>query len=282
MLVDSHCHLTHERYEGEVGPVLERAGRESVGAVVAVASNLDDAGRVRALLDSSPTSSRPAPGTPLLLGTAGVHPHEASGAGDGVRGRLEEALGAHPLVVAVGECGLDFHYDFSPRDVQRRIFGLQLQVAGERGLPVVVHCREAEADMIPIVREAGAAGVVGVLHCFPGDLALLDAALESGWLVSFTGLVTFPSWDGLDAVRSVPGDRYMLETDGPYMAPVPHRGKRNEPGFVTWIRDRVAEIRGEEPEEVARRTTRTARRFFGFAGVDEDRGSGTRARAAEG
>ena len=260
MLVDSHCHLTHERYEGDLSGVLERAREGAVGSVVVIASDLDDAVRVRDLLDTGPR-------TPTLVGTAGVHPHQAGSAGSDLRPRLEEALDAHPRVVAVGECGLDFHYDFSPRDVQRRVFELQLQVAGDRGLPAVVHCREAEEEMIPLVREAGAAGVTGVLHCFPGHLPLLEAAMEAGWLVSFTGLVTFPSWDGTESVRAVPGDRYMLETDGPYMAPVPHRGKRNEPAWVPRIRDRVAELRGEDPDAVARDTTGNARRFFGLAEI---------------
>ena len=260
MLVDSHCHLTHERYRGEVPGVLERAREAGVGSVVVIASDLDDAARVRGLLDTGPR-------TPILVGTAGVHPHQAGEAGPDLRPRLEEALDAHPRIVAVGECGLDFHYDLSPRNVQRRAFELQLEVAGDRGLPAVVHCREAEEEMIPLVREAGAAGVTGVLHCFPGHLPLLETAMESGWLVSFTGLVTFPSWDGAESVRGVPRDRYMLETDGPYMAPVPHRGKRNEPAFVPRIRDRVAELRGEDPKEVARDTTGNAQRFFGLAGL---------------
>jgi TatD DNase family protein len=265
MLVDSHCHLTHERYGDEVREILARAARAGVEAVVAVASHLEDAAAVRALLANGGER-------PLLRGTAGVHPHHAATAGDDLPDRLEQALDAHPGVAAVGECGLDFHYDFSPREVQRRVFELQLRVAGDRDLPVVVHCREAEAAMAPLVREAGEAGVRGVLHCFPGDLSLLETAMEAGWLVSFTGLVTFPSFRGEEAVRIVPGDRYMLETDGPYMAPVPHRGKRNEPAFVPHVRDRVAELRGETPSEVARRSTRTARRLFRLPEPDPSAG----------
>jgi TatD DNase family protein len=264
MLVDTHCHLTHDRYDRDRASVLRRAREAGVGAVVTIASHLEDAAAVQTLLDSPDAASfATSPGTGLF-GTAGVHPHHASGAGPDLRARLEAFLDAHPRVVAVGECGLDFHYDHSPRDVQRKVFELHLQVAAERGLPAVVHCREAEDEMIPMVRESGAAGMRGVLHCFPGHRELLEAALESGWLVSFTGLVTFPAWNGSESVRAVPTDRYMLETDGPYMAPVPHRGKRNEPAFVPWIRDRVAELRGESGDEVARRSTQTAMRFFGL------------------
>jgi TatD DNase family protein len=264
MLVDTHCHLTHERYDGDRASVLSRAREAGVGNVVSIASHLEDAAAIRALMDASDASVPETFTATALFGTAGIHPHHAASAGEDLRSRLEDALDSDPRVVAVGECGLDFHYDLSPRDVQRRVFELQLRVAGDRGLPAVVHCREAEEEMIPIVKEAGSGGVTGVLHCFPGHRALLDAALESGWLVSFTGLVTFPKWGGTESVHAVPADRYMLETDGPFMAPVPHRGKRNEPAFVPWIRDRVAELRGEPAAEVARRTTETALRFFGL------------------
>lgn len=258
MLVDSHCHLTHERYAGEVDEVLGRAVEAGVEAVVVVASDLEDSARVRDLLGREPASP-----SPRLVGTAGIHPHAAGEAPADFLERLDEALDAGSSIVAVGECGLDYHYDFSPRPAQRKLFEAQLGVAEERGLPAVVHCREAEADMVGFVRDAGQAGIRGVLHCFPGDMTLLEAAVEAGWMVSFTGLVTFPSWDGAAAVTGVPEDRYMLETDGPYMAPVPRRGKRNEPSLVPYIRDRVAELRHEPAEKVARDTTRNARRFFG-------------------
>jgi TatD DNase family protein len=262
VLVDTHCHLTDRRYAEDLSDTLERAKAGAVGAVIAVASDLDDAKRVRGLLDGGPTS--PASTRPLLFGTAGVHPHQSAPAHDGLRERLLEALRADSRVVAVGECGLDYHYDFSPKDRQRKVFDLQIEVAGEVGLPLVVHCREAELDMAGAVRAAGNAGVRGVLHCFPGDLALLETALEAGWMVSFTGIVTFPSFQGDEAVRTVPRGRYMLETDGPYLAPVPHRGKRNEPAFLGAVRDCVAELRGESPAQVEADALETARRFFGL------------------
>jgi TatD DNase family protein len=283
MLIDTHCHLTHERYDADRTEVLLRARAAGVVEVVSVASDLDDATAVQELADrlrkgaegrttaegatgedrGSGTSGEAVPPA-RVWGTAGVHPHEAAGAPRDLRARLEAFLDEHPGVVAVGECGLDYHYDLSPRPVQRGVFRLQIEVAEARGLPLVVHCREAEADMAPIVRAAGEAGVRGVLHCFPGDLDLLETALEAGWFVSFTGLVTFPSWEGAEAVRRVEKDRFMLETDGPYMAPVPHRGKRNEPAWIPRIRDRVAELRGERPQEVERATTDSARRLFGL------------------
>ncbi len=263
MLIDTHCHLTHERFDEDRDQVLATAGEAGVGAVLTVASELDDAEGIADLLEERhPGGGSERGGGVELFGTAGVHPHEAAKAPANLRVRLQEALDRHPRVVAVGECGLDYHYDFSPRPVQRRVFATHLEVAGERDLPAVVHCREAEEEMLPIVREAGVAGIRGVLHCFPGHMALLEAAMEAGWCVSFTGNVTFKSFDGVAAVRAVPADRYFLETDGPYMAPIPHRGKRNEPRFVPLIRDRIAAFRDEPPEVVEADTTTTARAFF--------------------
>lgn len=264
MLLDTHCHLTHDRYDEDVCEVLVRSGESGVDGVVAIASSLTDAEDVRRLLERSESSSCE---RPLLWGTAGVHPHHARHVERTFARRLDEALSAHPRIVAVGECGLDFHYDFSPREVQRRVFQAQIELAQDRSLPVVVHCRDAEAEMKSFVEEAGEAGVRGVLHCFPGDLDLLDVALDAGWFVSFTGIVTFSSFEGEESVRRVPAGRYMLETDGPYLAPVPYRGKRNEPAFVTVVRDRVAELRGESPDVVTNDSTRAARNFFGLKGV---------------
>jgi TatD DNase family protein len=272
VLVDTHCHLTDRRYAEDLPDILTRAKAAGVTAVIAVASDLDDAVRVRGLFDVRSASSAPAPSGspgsgskgPLLFGTAGVHPHQSAAAPDDLREQLLEALRGDSRLVAVGECGLDYHYDFSPKDRQRKVFDLQIETAREAQLPLVVHCREAEADMRDAVRAAGSAGVRGVLHCFLGDLALLESALDAGWMVSFTGIVTFPSFEGAEAVRTVPPDRYMLETDGPYLAPVPHRGKRNEPAMVAAVRDRVAELRGEDPALVEADALDTARRFFGL------------------
>jgi TatD DNase family protein len=264
-LVDSHCHLTHQRFDEDRSEVLRRAADAGVDCVVSIASDLDDAERIASELVGMRGGVR-------VFGTAGVHPHDVGGLPDPERepgaardvlDRLR-ALVARPGVVAVGECGLDFHYDFAPRDAQRRWFDAQLRLAGEAARPVVVHCREAEADMIPRVMEAGEAGVRGVLHCFPGDLELLEAAMDAGWCVSFTGNVTFRRFDGSRAVQEVPAGRYFLETDGPYLAPVPHRGKRNEPAFVALVRDRVAELRGVAPAKVEAETTRAVVEFFGL------------------
>lgn len=256
-LVDSHCHLTHDRFAGGVEAVLERALAAGVVEVVSVASTVEDAQGAREIARGSQDGSFA--GARVHF-TAGTHPHEAAGA-RAEDDRLDDLL-ADPACVAVGECGLDFHYDLAPREVQARVFDAHLLRAEATGLPVVVHCRDAEAAMAPRVREAGEAGVTGVLHCFPGDLSLLETAMEAGWAVSFTGLVSFRNFRGQEAVRQVLPGRYFLETDGPYMAPVPHRGKRNEPAFVPHVAEAVARIRGEAPARVARETTRAARTFF--------------------
>lgn len=255
MLVDTHCHLTSDAFDTDRAVVLERAHAAGVQGVILIASDLEDSARAGAILTDPPSAA------PRLFTTAGIHPHQAGQAESAGEARLRELL-AQPGVVAVGECGLDFHYDFAPRDVQSRWFERQLRLAGDVDLPVVVHCREAEAEMIPWVREAGAAGIRGVLHCYPGDLSLLETALEAGWSVSFTGMVTFRNFQGKEAVRTVPAGRYFLETDGPYLSPVPHRGKRNEPAHLPLIRDRVAELRNESPTKVAADTTVAAREFF--------------------
>jgi TatD DNase family protein len=164
------------------------------------------------------------------------------------------------VVVAVGEVGLDYHYDLSPRDVQRAVFETQLELAVRHELPVVVHSRSADDDMIEIIRDTDA---TVVLHSFSSGPKLLAVGLDRDAYVSFSGMVTFKSWKDLDAVRAVPANRILVETDSPYLAPVPHRGKRNEPAYVVHVAERVAEIRGVSFEQIARETTQNAIRCFG-------------------
>lgn len=253
MLFESHCHLTDRRFDADRTETIERARAAGVGGIVSIASSVADAERVAALIRAHRD----------LWGTAGVHPHEAGRArADDVR-RVGELLDAEPRLVAIGETGLDYHYDFCPRDRQRELFRAHARLAVETGLPLVVHSRSADDDTSALIAEfRGAAR--GVLHCFTGAMGLLEDALDAGWHVSFTGLVTFGNFDGRDALRAVPSDRLMIETDSPYLAPAPHRGRRNEPAYLARVRDAVADVRGESPEEVERRTARTALRFFGL------------------
>jgi TatD DNase family protein len=252
ILFDSHCHLTSDAFSDDLEAVLARAHDAGVTGLTCIASTPRDAGNALAL-------ARRHGG---IWCTAGIHPHEAAAVGPG---GLEEvrALLAEPEVVAVGECGLDFHYDFAPRERQLELFRGQVELAGDTGLPLVVHSREADAEMTAELR-AGAGELPGVLHCFTGGDDLLETALDAGWYVSFTGMITFRRFDAAERVRRVPADRLMVETDSPYLAPVPHRGQRNEPAHVVATLEKMAEMRGVTPLELAEVTTANARRFYGL------------------
>lgn len=257
MLVDSHCHLTDGRFEADRQDVLHRARTAGVERILAVASDRADAVAVARLLDEAEGLAD----VPRLWGTAGIHPHEAGSAGDGDLGAVRELIRTHPRMVAVGETGLDFHYDHSPRAIQETLFHGHMALAEELGLPVVVHSRSADEATARILLEWGTR-VRGVLHCFTGGRDLLDTALDLGWMVSFTGVITFKTYDAQDLVRAVPGPRLMVETDAPYLAPVPHRGHRNEPAFVGRVAEALATIRAEDPDAVMGYTSENAVRFF--------------------
>lgn len=252
MFFDSHCHLTDPAFDDDRDEVLARAREAGVVRMVAVASNPGDtlAGMELARRDTG------------IRTTAGVHPHEAGSATPEVLSRVRALLDEEE-VVAVGECGLDFFYDNAPRDVQRRVFEAHVGFAADTGLPLVIHSRSADEDMEALIRDLPP-GVTGVLHCFTGSDRLLEAALEAGLHVSFTGIVTFGSFAGAHQVRAVPTDRLMVETDSPYLAPVPWRGKRNEPAWVRHVAEAVARLRDESLDELAAHTTANALRFYGL------------------
>ena len=193
--------------------------------------------------------------------TTGAHPHEAS-AFDLSRDMplIRDALARG--AVAIGECGLDYHYDNSPREVQRAVFEAQISLAAETGKPLVVHTRDAEDDTRAMIESAGR-GVRGVLHCYTGSLVLAEAALALGWYISFSGIVTFKAWKNDEVVRVVPADRILAESDSPYLAPVPNRGKTNEPAWVSHTVGRLAEVRGVTAAEMGIASIRNAREFFG-------------------
>jgi TatD DNase family protein len=254
---DSHAHLADPAFAGEADAVVERARQTGAAGIVCIGESLAAAARAREVASRHPG---------FVAFTAGVHPHDANqfdAARDLAGIREEVALGA----VAVGECGLDYRYDHSPRDRQRAAFGAQLALAGELGRPVVVHTREAEDDTRAMVVEAGRAGVRGVLHCYTGSHALAEAALQVGWYVSFSGIVTFKRWDDDALLRLVPDERLLAESDAPYLAPVPHRGRRNEPAWVSFTVARLAAARGRETADVGTLVTANARRFFGLPGA---------------
>lgn len=249
-MIDSHAHLTDDRFAGEVDAVVARARDAGVEAVVTVATDLPDA---RAALDIAERH-------PAVFATAGIHPHGAHAATANALAELRD-LAAHDGIVAIGETGLDYHYDFSPREAQRAAFAAQLRLGAELDMPVIVHAREADEDLAAMIAEHGR-DVRGVLHSFSSGPELLALALELGWYASFAGMITFRSWRNDDAVRLVPGDRLLVETDSPYLTPTPHRGERNEPRHVRLVAARAAALRGEPLDELAADTTRNARHFY--------------------
>jgi TatD DNase family protein len=248
LLIDTHCHLGDARFDPDRPAVVERARAAGVGHIVIAAESCPTAERAVELARALGLSA-----------TSGVHPHAASTWDAETAARIAAILD-EPCVVAVGETGLDYHYDHSPRDAQRRAFAAQLALGARRGLPVVIHARAADEDMAAMLRDAGA---TLVLHSFSSGPAVLAAALERNAYVSFSGMVTFRSWIDVEAVTAVPDDRLLLETDAPALAPVPHRGRRNEPAFLRHVAERVAALRGVPSERLAVTTTANAARCFG-------------------
>ena len=250
-MFDSHCHLTDGRFDDDRAAVVARARQTGVTRIVTIASDLED-GHAAADLAAAYDD---------MWSTVGVHPHEVSQAGEDDLEGLRELATSRPEVVAIGETGLDFFYDHSPRDLQRKWFQDQLELAHELDLPLVIHSREAEDDTIAVIRNAPPSTRM-VLHCFTGSMRLLEAGLAAGCYVSFSGIVSFAKFDAHEAVRVVPGDRILAETDSPYLAPVPHRGKRNEPAFVAQVVEAMAHIRDEKVEAMTESTTANATRFY--------------------
>jgi len=250
VLVDTHCHLGDPAFAGDVGEVLRRAGAAGVGHVVAIGESPEAAAQAIALAESNPQVSA----------TAGIHPHHADRWDAAAAGWLARQL-AGELVVAAGEMGLDYHYDNAPRDRQRAAFEAQLALAARAGKPSVIHAREADDDVAAILRNQPDA--VAVLHSFSSGAALLEAGLALGHYFSFSGMITFKSWRRDEAITRVPRERLLVETDAPYLAPVPYRGKRNEPAYVVEVARQLARVLGMSDEEVMRVTTENAIRVFG-------------------
>lgn len=253
--IDSHVHLADPAFDDDRDAVIDRARGAGARALVCIGESLAAAERAAILAAAHPG---------FVFFTAGVHPHDAAGF-DPIADppRLREFLSRG--AVAVGECGLDYHYDHSPRELQRRAFAAQLSIAAETARGVVVHTREAVDDTIAMVREAGRAGIIGVLHCFSGPATLAEVAIEAGWYLSFSGIVTFRKWDDDALLRLPPDDRVLVETDAPYLAPVPHRGKRNEPAYTAITLERVARARGVAVDVLGELTAANAARFFRLA-----------------
>jgi TatD DNase family protein len=264
--LDSHCHVTADEFTEDRQAVVERALEAGVEALVAIGSGYGVARNQRALALAD--------AEPRIFATVGVHPHEAKELDDAGREQLAGWL-AHPRVVGVGECGLDYHYMQSPREVQRSVFAEQLGWARERDLPVSLHVRgddpDAFEEVLEIWNAEGDGRLEGVLHCYTGSLDFARRALDVGLYVSFSGILTFRRDRGLrDVARGLPLDRLLVETDAPLLSPEGFRGKRNEPARVALVGRSLAEVQGRPIEEVARVTTANARKLFRLppAGAD--------------
>lgn len=248
--VDSHAHLDSPRFEGELSQVVNRAGEAGVKAIVTIGTDRKSSLRSVEIADAFSQ----------VYAAVGVHPHEAGSFSPQVETDLEGLI-KEEKVVAIGEIGLDYHYDHSPRPVQRTVFRKQLELAERHSLPVVVHCREATGDVIEILREKKPGKVI--IHCFSGDRDLLDFAIEADCYVSVAGPVTFNrAGQLLEAIPRIPGNRLLIETDCPYLAPVPYRGKRNEPAYVREVAGAVASLLGFTAEDIGRTSGRNLERIL--------------------
>ena len=252
MLIDSHAHLDDSRFNDDREAVLQRAWDAGVRKILTIGNGggPDEMGCGVPIAESHD----------WIYTSAGIHPHDASKVEERHYGVMEQLAGHH-RVLAIGETGLDYYYDNSPRDIQREVFRRQLALAKERDLPVIIHTRDADEDTIALIKmEMPSRGVV---HCFTSGNKLADFVLDIGFYISFSGIVTFPKAEALvEIARRVSGDRILVETDCPYLAPIPHRGKRNEPGFVGHTARYIAEIRGIPPDEFATQTSANFDRLF--------------------
>ena len=254
MLVDSHCHLDYYKEEdGERDAVVARAHAAGVVTMVTIGTRISEFERVRAIAERYDD----------VYCTVGIHPHEAASEPETSVDRLVH-LTTHPKVIGIGETGLDFYYDHSPRDRQTEVFRTHIAAAREAGLPLIVHSRNADAETAALLEEGAASGSLrGLIHCFSTTRELSGRAIKIGFLISLSGILTFKNAAELrEIAREIPTEQLLVETDAPYLAPVPHRGKRNEPAFVAHTASYLAELRGMAPAELAAATTTNFFRLF--------------------
>lgn len=259
-LIDTHCHLDMEVYAVDLEAVIAAAAHHGVTRIITI--GIDEASSVKAMELSSRHAN--------VFATVGIHPHDALQATPEAYERLRRLAG-HERVVGYGEIGLDYVKNYAPREVQLRVFAEQLTLARAVDLPVVIHDREAHADTLRLLRTAGPFTRQGVMHCFSGDVALAEEVLDLGFLISIPGVATFTNAQSLrEVIKRVPLEHLLLETDGPFLAPVPYRGKRNEPKYILYTAQLVAELKNISLEEVARVTTANAIRLFNLPETSHD------------
>ena len=253
-IIDSHCHLADPKLSPEADAVIERARQAGVATIVSVGAI--------GTIETDRLTVEIAEKHPNVFAAIGVHPHDANSA-DPARIAAVRGLARSRKVVAIGESGLDFFYMHSPAGAQEASMRRHLELAGEVGLPIVIHCRDAETKLVEIIGESGMPAAGGVIHCFTGDVAAAREFVRLGFHISFSGILTFRTAGALrEAAREVPEDRLMVETDAPFLAPEPYRGKRNEPAFVVKTLEKLAELRGVEPARMASLTAANTRRLF--------------------
>jgi len=247
-LIDTHAHIYYDEYSHRMDDVIQSANDNGVEKIISIGVDLKSSEKCLKLAEKYEA----------VYATCGIHPHEADKASRRYLYELEEFY-KHPKVLAVGEIGLDYHYDFSERKIQRKIYHEQLEMANSLNLPAVVHCRESDDDILAGIQESGHS--LGVIHCFASDLDFAEKILDTGFHLSFTGLITFVK-ELEEVIVKVPLEKMMVETDSPYLSPKPHRGKKNEPAYVLHVAEKIAELKKISLEEVAQCTTNTALGLF--------------------
>jgi TatD DNase family protein len=270
LLVDSHAHLDSPRYDADRDELLQRAWQQGVRTVLSIGIGDGPDTMQQALELSQRYAGKPE--IPRILATAGIHPHEAQLADEAALQKLDGLL-ANPDVLAVGEIGLDYYYDHSPREQQKQAFAQQMEIAAARRRPIIIHCRPSDGstnawdDTLTMIENKWmGTNLGGILHCFTGEWEHARRALDGGFLISFAGNITFPKAESIRQVAAkVPLDRMLIETDAPFLAPLPHRGKRNEPAWVGRVADKLGEVCGVPAELVASSTANNFFRFFGVA-----------------
>jgi TatD DNase family protein len=264
-VIDSHCHIAGEEFAGDLTSVAARAHDAGVDTALCILESEEESevARVAAVRSAWPG----------IRFATGIHPHHAGKYASAAGGGVEVVRSAVAAVsaCAIGEIGLDYHYDFSPRDIQQEMFRAQIRLARELALPIVIHTREATADTFRIIRDEGGAAVRGVFHCFTGDVEMAREALDLDFYLSYAGIVTFPkAGDIREAARITPADRILSETDSPYLAPTPYRGKRNEPAFVVRVVETLAELHRLPVDGMAARIAENFSRLFGPSRIGQD------------
>lgn len=258
MLIDNHAHLEMEEFKEDLEEVIKRASDASVEYIISAGSDIDSC---RKTVELSKKFG-------LIYSAVGIHPHEAKSVSTDTLKSLK-VLAGEEKVVAWGEIGLDYHYDNSPRDLQGSVFREQIQIARSLRLPIIIHTREAKEDTLTILKEENAGNIGGVFHCFSGDLDMARRAIDMGFFISFSGIISFPNARNIrEIAKEIPIEKILIETDSPYLAPVPYRGRRNEPSYVRIVAEKLAEIKGLSFNDISRITSFNAKTLFGIGPID--------------